>query len=77
MAVVLRAMQWNLDDAAFRVGRGELGDVGCDQLAARLESTAASVRAYMQPDQPDQLIIDADYSRQGPRSAETRGERSG
>lgn len=46
IAVVLRAMKWNLDDAAFQAGRGDLGPTDCAQLATALEGTAASVRAY-------------------------------
>lgn len=46
MAVVLRAMQWMLDDAAFAAGRGDLDPDSGEHLAASLERTAASVRAH-------------------------------
>lgn len=46
MAVVLRAMQWMLDDAAFAAGRGDLDPDSGAHLADNLERTAANVRAY-------------------------------
>lgn len=47
MAVMLRAMQWMIDDAAYAAGRGELDPDSGAQLATQLERTAASVRAHV------------------------------
>ncbi len=47
LAVMMRAMQWQCDDAAFRLGNDTLTIVELAQMEANLRSLADSVRRYI------------------------------
>lgn len=65
LAVLLRATQWSLDDAAFRAG--DLSAADCAQLADDLERAARAVRAHGQQ-QSTALIIEHVDVEQRPRT---------
>lgn len=70
LAVVMREMQWTLDDLAFRLGKRHDAPtvVELAQVESALRSLAASVRAAIDADQPV-LIIDSNATETGPAVA--------
>lgn len=55
LAVLLRAVQWELDNAAFEIGVGRYSEEERKKLANRLNQVAATLRTN---GQPEPVIVD-------------------
>ncbi|GAB2755628.1 hypothetical protein GCM10027174_34230 [Salinifilum aidingensis] len=47
LAIVLRSAQWDIDEAAFRMPRGEVTAEECYRLAHGLEEVARQLRLHV------------------------------